>query len=143
MTSAKDSSTTGPSSTTSTGSSTSGTTGSTTGSAGTSAKPDPAVDTELGVDHRRAGAVRRILNERANAVAYGNTDLVKRLDQDLKEVGFTGDPEKVELTDRVPTGRSSGKPNVTSPVVTSTTTTASSKPSTATSTTAKGSSAAS
>jgi hypothetical protein len=81
---------------------------------------DPALDPSLGVDYRMAGDVRRMLNDRANAVAYGNTDRVKHIDRDLLAAGFKGDPEAFQGGNwtRTPVGRTSGKPNVTSPVVT-------------------------
>jgi hypothetical protein len=61
-----------------------------------------------------------MLNERANAVAYGNIDRVIAIDNDLVAAGFKGDPETVQGGNytRSPVGRTSGKPDVTSPVVT-------------------------
>lgn len=75
---------------------------------------------QLGV-YQVAGHIRRMLNERANAVAYDDVDRVERLDCDLREAGYTGDVTITDIDDHgAPIGRGSGKPNVTSPVITDT-----------------------
>jgi len=83
--------------------------------AGSSSTADGGIP---GVAYAAAGDVRRMLNERANAVAYGQTDRIVGIDRDLKEAGFTGDPAAFAAGDKGPVGRSSGKPDVTAPVVT-------------------------
>lgn len=45
----------------------------------------------LGVDYQRAGQIRQMLAERANAVAYGQTDRIEGIDRALRENGYTGD----------------------------------------------------
>lgn len=96
--------------------------------------PAPAVEHKLGVAYAAAGDVRRMLNERANAVAYGNIDIVKGIDRDLKEAGFKGDPA-VFADASAPVGRNSGKSDVMAPAVTGPTSSATLLPSNPTPTT--------
>jgi hypothetical protein len=83
---------------------------------------NPAIDTVLGVDHRIAGSVRRLLAELPNVIAYGKTDRVQGIYRELKELGYKGPTTSVvDPAGQTPVGRSSGKPDVTAPVVDNTT----------------------
>lgn len=59
----------------------------------------------LGVDYQRAGQVRQLLGERANLVAYGNTDRVEAIDEALRAAGYTGDIAAGADGDPGPLGR--------------------------------------
>jgi hypothetical protein len=78
-----------------------------------------ATTNEFGLSYAVAGSVRRLLAERPNVIAYGNIPRLKSIDRELKELGYTDPAEAAASLDRkqTPVGRSSGKPNVTAPVV--------------------------
>ncbi|MGH3985877.1 MAG: hypothetical protein ACRDTZ_00985 [Pseudonocardiaceae bacterium] len=59
----------------------------------------------LGVDYQRAGQVRQMLAERANLVAYNNTDRLAALDEALRAAGYTGDLDAGAQGDPGPLGR--------------------------------------
>lgn len=59
---------------------------------------------EVGVEYQRAGQVRQLLAERANAEAYGQSDRVAAVDKQLAELGVSASAPKVERSSP-PAGR--------------------------------------
>jgi hypothetical protein len=61
----------------------------------------------LGVNYQYAGQVRQLLAERANVIAYGNTDRLAGIETALDALGYSGDRSIGASSDSGPAGRSS------------------------------------